>query len=76
MKKKNIGYRKKKKILDDVSSFLNLNPNQNFNYKQISKKLNLKSAEERSIVIIVLKELQLKKIIIEEKKRTIYSYKK
>ena len=68
MKKKNIGYRKKKKILDDVSSFLNSNPNQKFNYKQISKKLNLKSAEERSIVIIVLKELQLKKIIIEEKK--------
>lgn len=68
MKKKNIGYRKKKKILDGVSSFLNSNPNQKFNYKQISKKLNLKSAEERSIVIIVLKELQLKKIIIEEKK--------
>ena len=72
MKKKNIGYRKKKTILDDVSSFFNSNFNQKFNYKQISEKLNLKSAEERSIVIVVLKELQLKKIILEKKKDNIF----
>ena len=48
MKKKNIGYRKKKKILDDVSSFFYSNSNQKFNYKQISKRLNLKSCVNKS----------------------------
>ena len=64
--KKNISFKIKNKLFNKVYSFFESHPTQEYNYKHISKKLNLKNAEERSSIIIILNELKQKKIIVEE----------
>ena len=68
MSKKNI-YKKKGNIIKDLTrkvlQLLNQSPNESFNYKQISSKLDLTDAKGRNQIIQKLEELKLQKKVEE-----------
>ena len=66
--KKNISFKIKNKLYNKVYYFFQSHPTELYNFKQISKKLDLKNAEERSSIILILEELKKRKIILEEKR--------
>ena len=51
--KKNISFKIKNKLYNKVYYFFQSHPTELYNYKQISKKLDLKNAEERSSIILI-----------------------